>query len=445
MDLFTHAAANRGDRPLADALRPQSLDEIVGHETLLGPESALGKLLRAGHLPNLILWGPPGTGKTTLAMVLAQSSGAAMIALNAVDSGAKALREAGEEGRRRRLTEGRKTVLFVDEIHRFNRSQQDVLLPYLEKGDLILLGATTENPSYELNRALLSRSRVVVFERLGTADLRRILERAAKARDFELSSMLSPDAIERLLDLSDGDGRRLLNALEILQAATGQRPGDVPLGPDELVGLLQQTPLAHDKSSEMHYDLISAFIKSIRGSDPDAGVYYLARMLAGGEDPIFIARRLVILASEDVGNADPRALSMAVAGLQAVEAIGLPEGGITLAQVVTYLASAPKSNRSYLALREAQALVRQSGSLPVPVSLRSAKTELAKELGYGEDYAYPHDHPKAWVEQGYLPEELRGRGPLYRPGGRGFEKNIRDYLEWLKSGGKPSPDGSRGS
>lgn len=441
MDLFDHAAKSRTDRPLADALRPESLDDIVGHEALLGAASPLGKLLRAGHLPNLILWGPPGTGKTTLALVLAKASGSAMIVLNAVDSGAKALREAGEEGRHRRLTEGRKTVLFVDEIHRFNRAQQDVLLPYLEKGDLILLGATTENPSYELNRALLSRSRVVVFERLTNAGLQQILERALQSKSVSVESFLSSEAVARLIDLADGDGRRLLNAVEILLAARPQGSGD-PLSATDVVELLQQTPLAHDKSSEMHYDLISAFIKSIRGSDPDAGVYYLARMLEGGEDPIFIARRLVILASEDVGNADPRALSVAVAGLQAVEAIGVPEGAISLAQVVTYLASAPKSNRSYMALRSAQALVRKTGSLPVPVTFRSAKTDLAKELGYGEDYEYPHDHPKAWVAQEYMPEGAKGHGPLYRPGARGFEKNIRDYLEWLKNESKPPAGGS---
>ena len=322
-------------------------------------------------------------------------------------------------------------MLFVDEIHRFNKSQQDVLLPFVEKGDLVLIGATTENPSYELNRALLSRCRVVVFERLSEENLREILNRAGEHYKKPIDKILQPEAVENLLQYSDGDARRLINSLEILYNFTKDSEGEL-LDVAEMRELLQQNPIGYDKASEMHYDLISAFIKSVRGSDPDAAVYYLARMLDGGEDPIFIARRLIILASEDIGNADPRGISVATAGLQAVEAIGLPEGAITLAQVTTYLASCPKSNASYMALNNARALVEQTKTLPVPLHLRSAKTALAKDLGYGKDYKYPHNYPTGWTEQGYLPEEIKD-AKFYEPTTHGFEKNIREYLNWMKN------------
>lgn len=431
MDLFTHAAGERpSSSPLSELLRPKSLDQIVGQEKTVGPQSQLGKLIRAGHIPSLILWGPPGTGKTTFALALANQTGAHFINLNAVDSGVKALREAGEAGRNRRIIQQQRTLLFVDEIHRFNKSQQDVLLPYVEKGDLILVGATTENPSYELNRALLSRSRVVVFNRLDNEALERLFKRACEHAEWPCENFLEPETKNWLIDAADGDGRRLLNSLEVLFAARPEK--DQAFSLVEAKELLQTTPIGYDKSSEMHYDVISAFIKSVRGSDPDASIYYLARMLEGGEDPVFIARRLIILASEDIGNADPRGLSVAVAGLQAVEAIGLPEGAITLAQVTTYLASAPKSNRSYMALKKAQQLVRDTGTLSVPLSLRSSKTDLSKSLGYGRDYVYPHDETNAWIDQRYLPEEISLEEPLYQPAQRGFEKNIRDFLQWLK-------------
>ncbi len=438
MDLFS-ALQSPASAPLSEVLRPKNLDEIIGQEKTVGPRSKLGQMLRKGIVPSLIVWGPPGTGKTTFALALSQHIQAHFVNLNAVDSGAKALREVGEAARDRRLQFNQKTVLFVDEIHRFNKGQQDVLLPFVEKGDLILIGATTENPSYELNRALLSRSRVVVFERLTTEQLQNILDKVCRFYISSIDQILRPDAHRNLLELSDGDARRLINSLEIIfdyyrfekgPDANIEQPS-FPLDLGSLRELLQMSPLGYDKSSEMHYDVISAFIKSIRGSDPNAAIYYMARMLEGGEDPVFIARRLIILASEDVGNADPRALSLAVAGLQAVEAIGLPEAAITLSQVTTYLASCPKSNRSYMALNQAKECVKETMTLPIPLRLRSSKTSVSKELGYGQDYKYPHSFENAWVEQSYMPEGLENR-VFYEPSGRGFEKTLKEYLQWLR-------------
>jgi len=438
MDLFS-AAQSQTSAPLSEVLRPKNLDEIIGQEKTVGPRSKLGQMLRKGLIPSLIVWGPPGTGKTTFALALAQHIQAHFVNLNAVDSGAKVLREVGEAGRERRLQYHQKTLLFVDEIHRFNKSQQDVLLPFVEKGDLILIGATTENPSYELNRALLSRSRVVVFERLTIEQLEIIVDKVCRFYEVKADVILKPEALRNILELSDGDARRLINSLEIIfdyyrfeKSPDSQiEEASFPLNLDSLRELLQMSPLGYDKSSEMHYDVISAFIKSVRGSDPDAAVYYLARMLEGGEDPVFIARRLTILASEDVGNADPRALTMAVSGLQAVEAIGLPEAAITLAQVTTYMASCPKSNRSYMALNHAKECVQETKTLPVPLHLRSSKTALSKELGYGKEYKYPHNFENAWTEQSYLPESLQGK-VFYEPSTRGFEKSLKEYLQWLK-------------
>lgn len=435
MDLFSASAVSKGSSPLSEILRPKNLDEIIGQEKTLGAQAKLGQMLRKGYLPSLIIWGPPGTGKTTFALALSQHFNAHFVNINAVDSGAKTLREIGEQGKDRRLQFQQKTILFVDEIHRFNKAQQDVLLPFVEKGDVVLVGATTENPSYELNRALLSRCRVVVFERLSEEDLSKIVMRAEAHYGRKLEQSLTKEAIDNLLQFSDGDARRLINSLEIIYNFTKDQKEEDRMDVNDMRELLQQNPLGYDKNSEMHYDLISAFIKSVRGSDPDAAVYYLARMLDGGEDPIFIARRLIILASEDIGNADPRALSVAVSGLQAVEAIGLPEGAITLSHVTTYLASCPKSNASYMALNKARELVEKTRTLPVPLHLRSAKTALAKDLGYGRDYKYPHNYPTGWVEQSYLPEEV-DRAALYEPTQRGFEKNIRDYLSWMKGSQK---------
>jgi putative ATPase len=439
MDLFDHADLSQQQqlKPLAERLRPQKLSDLVGQKNLFGQQSVLKSLIAHGQLPNLILWGPPGTGKTSFALALSKEIEAEFIAINAIESGAKELRQIGEDGRNRRRLYQRKTVLFVDEIHRFNKGQQDVLLPFIEHGDLILVGATTENPSYELNKALLSRCRVLVFNRLSLEDLENLLHKAGDSLGVKVENVLTPEFKNVLLENSDGDARRLLNTFEIL--ANYHKNIGRPLNEEEFQQALSLA-LPYDKNSEFHYDLISAFIKSVRGSDPDAAVYYMARMLEGGEDPVFIARRLIILASEDIGNADPRALTVAVSGLQAVEAIGLPEGAITLAQVTTYLASCPKSNRSYMSLNKAREEIEKSRSLPVPLHLRSSKTKLSKDLGYGQGYLYPHDHPKAWVPQSYLPKEIAG-ATFYEPSQRGFEKNITEYMEWLKSQKKPENPG----
>jgi putative ATPase len=439
VDLFETAFQNndRAGRPLADRLRPKSLEEFVGQQRSL---KSLQPYLKANsQIPNLILWGPPGTGKTTLAHLLAQHLDAEVHVVNATDTGAKQIRELGQEAHVKRLHENRQTLLFIDEIHRLNRSQQDVLLPFTENGDFVLIGATTENPSYELNSALLSRCRVIVLEQLTSKDLEEILQRAWANLELDGAQVLTDEARQAVLEWADGDARRLLNAIETVaqhwQAQDLTLPGKVPFDRERLSEVLQSPHLRYDKTGAEHYDTISAFIKSVRGSDPDAAIYYLARMLEGGEDPVFIARRLVILASEDVGNADPRAITVAVAGLQAVELIGMPEARINLAQVTTYMASAPKSNASYVAINRAQELVKETGTLPVPLPLRSASTALSKSLGYGRDYKYAHDGERGWLEMEFLPKELKDT-VFYEPVDRGFEKNIREYLAWMKGKGK---------
>lgn len=435
MDLFRHAVQkDTSFFPLAERLRPKTFDEFIGIHEIKGFAGPLQKLLASGHLQNLILWGPPGTGKTTFAELLKTKVDAEMISLNAVSSGAKELRTVGEQASRRRIETRKKTIVFVDEIHRFNKSQQDVLLPFIERGDFFLIGATTENPSYELNAALLSRCRLLIFSRFSRENLERLMERAFLAEKMNTEEVLGPEAKDHLFQLADGDGRRLLNLLEPIFILYRNDRSEMtwPLTPEQVEELSGQKAIYFDKKGDQHYDVISAFIKSIRGSDPDAGLYYLARMLEGGENPVFIARRLVILASEDISNADPRALPLAVAGLQAVELIGLPEAAISLAQVVTYLASAPKSNRSYIALHKAQEEVRQTGQLPVPLALRSGKGKILQDIGYGKDYKYSHEGPKGYVAQDFFPEDVRER-TYYEPTDHGFEKNIRQYLQWLKS------------
>ncbi len=442
MDLFSSLPKDQlPGTPLAEKLRPQSRAQLLGQPQVL---AQIDRYVRSGFLPSLILWGPPGTGKTTLAQALAADFKAEFVSINAVESGAKALKEIGEAARMRRLQYQTQTILFVDEIHRFNKAQQDVLLPFVEKGDLILIGATTENPSYELNRALLSRCRLVVFQRHDEKSLGAILQHAVESElgPDDVSRVLTPEAQNLLLQKADGDARRLLIAIEEIVTSFKAQQVDPssgtasPIDADEVQKLLGQTPIGYDRQSDQHYDVISAFIKSIRGSDVDAALYYLARMLKGGEDPVFIARRLVILASEDVGNADPRALQVAIAGAQAVELIGLPEGAINLAQVVTYMASAPKSNRSYMALKAAQDYVEKTGTPPVPLHLRSSKTAAMKEIGYGKGYQYPHDFPKHWTAQEYWPDDVK-RETFYEPHEIGFEKQILEYRKWLKNSEKP--------
>lgn len=440
MDLFSHAhVGDTEGQPLAERLRPRHLEEMLGQPKILGKTSPWRRLIDSGELPSLLLWGPPGTGKTTFALLLAQKVDAEFIMVNAVETGAKALRELGDAGRRRRLEHRRRTLVFVDEIHRLNKGQQDVLLPSVEKGDIVLVGATTENPSYEINSALLSRCRILVFDRLGKDEILTLISRACATFNLSVDSILDSVALDQLVEFADGDGRRSLNFIETIlnlhkAASESEEKTDIswPLTPEALRRVLEAPGVRYDKTADEHYDIISAFIKSIRGSDPDAAVYYLARMIKGGEDPVFIARRLVILASEDIGNADPRALTVAVSGLQAVELVGWPEAKISLAQVTTYLASAPKSNRSYMALNEAMALVEKTGTVPIPLALRSAKTAVMKGLGYGKGYKYSHEGEKGYQSQRFLPEEL-GEVRFYEPSDRGFEKNIRQYLEWMKS------------
>jgi putative ATPase len=427
MDLFETMSQGSPHQPLAERLRPRRLEDFIGQESVF--KALRPFLVNPENLPNLILWGPPGCGKTTLARLLAEKSGARFVNLNAVETGAKEIRQFGEQAHYNRLQGQERTLVFIDEIHRLNRAQQDVLLPFTEAGDFILIGATTENPSYELNSALLSRARVVVLERLTDNDLQAIFKRGCQDLGIEGQKAFHEDGRAALFTYADGDARKLLAALEMLSAHI--RLASEPLAANDVADILQTPSLRYDKKSDEHYDCASAFIKSIRGSDPNAAVYYLARMLAGGEDPVFIARRLVILASEDVGNADPRALSIAVSGLQAVELVGMPEAAINLSQVTTYLSCAPKSNASYVAINEAKALVERTGTLPIPLALRSSKTRLNQDMGYGKGYKYAHEGETGWQEMDFLPEPIQD-ATFYRPVDRGFEKTMRQYLDWMK-------------
>jgi len=423
MDLFESTAAGTTYTPLAERMRPASLDEVVGQAHLLGPGRLLRELIARDQIGSLIFWGPPGTGKTTLAQVIANSTRSRFVFFSAVLQGVKEVREIVAEARQQRSYHGRKTLLFVDEIHRFNKAQQDAFLPYVEKGDIILIGATTENPSFEINAALLSRSQVFTLEPLGNEEIAILVGRALAApQGLAGRCTLDDEALDYLCRQADGDARAALSALE-MAAGTGA----TEITREVLEEALQQRALRYDKGAEEHYNVISAFIKSIRGSDPDAALYWLARMLDGGEDPLFIARRLVILASEDIGNADPRGLQVAIAAQQAVHFVGLPEGRIPLAQATTYLATAPKSNASYLGIDAALAEVRNTGTLPIPLHLRNAPTRLMKESGYGKGYQYAHDHREGVAPQDHLPEKLLGRR-FYRPTERGYEKLIGERL-----------------
>jgi putative ATPase len=421
-------------RPLADRLRPQRLPDIVGQDHLLGPDGPIGRMVAAGRLSSMILWGPPGCGKTTIARLLADGTDLAFEPLSAVFSGVADLRKVFDAAKKRREM-GRGTLLFVDEIHRFNRAQQDAFLPVVEDGTVILVGATTENPSFELNGALLSRTQVFVLRRLTDDDLETLLQRAE--RQFGRSLPLSPEARVALRAMADGDGRFLFNLVEEI----AHLPGDSPLMPQQLAALVQRRAPLYDKAQEGHYNLISALHKSLRGSDTDAALYWLARMLAGGEDPIYILRRLTRAAVEDIGLADPQAVAQALAAWDAYDRLGSPEGELAIAQCVIYLATAPKSNAAYEAFGDAQAMARETGSLMPPMHILNAPTRLMRQLGYGKGYVYDHATTQGFSGQNYFPDGT-GRRSFYRPGERGFEREIRkrlDYWEKLRERNAASP------
>jgi len=412
-------------RPLADRLRPRALDQVVGQGHLLGPQGPLGRMIASGRLGSMILWGPPGTGKTTIARLLAEQTDLRFVLLSAIFSGVADLRKVFEEARKHREA-GIGTLLFVDEIHRFNRAQQDGFLPVVEDGTVILVGATTENPSFELNPPLLSRCQVLVLNRLDDAALEALLARAEKETGRTLP--LSADGRAAMRAMADGDGRYLLNMAEALFSLP---PGDA-LDPAGLAAAVQRRAPLYDKGQESHYNLISALHKSMRGSDVDASLYWLARMLAGGEDPLYIARRLVRFASEDVGMADPDALVQALAGWDTYERLGSPEGELAIAQCVIYLATAPKSNAAYVALGAAMGAAKRTGSLMPPKHILNAPTRMMKDLGYGDGYDYDHNAPDAFSGQNYFPDGME-RQAFYRPAERGFERDIAKCLAyWAK-------------
>jgi putative ATPase len=409
-------------QPLAEILRPKNLEDYLGQKHLVGEKAVLRKSIESGNIPSMILWGPPGTGKTTLAFLISQQLDKLFFTLSAINSGVKDVRAVIEQADKA----GGNAILFIDEIHRFSKSQQDSLLGAVEKGIITLIGATTENPSFEVISPLLSRCQVYILKDLDKADLLTLLEKARTYLETETGRKVHINETTALLRVSGGDARKLLNAIELVVRSEASDPLEIS---DQMVlDLIQQNLALYDKAGEMHYDVISAFIKSIRGSDPNAAVYYLARMLEGGEDPKFIARRLVILASEDIGNANPNALLLATEGFQAVTMIGMPESRIILSQVATYLACSPKSNAAYLAIGKAQQAVRETGDLPVPLHLRNSPTKLMKEIGYGKEYKYAHDFPGNFAWQEFLPEKLSGT-LFYDPQDNTREKELRARLK----------------
>jgi len=416
--------------PLAERMRPRTISEYLGQGHLLGEGKLLRSLIETDRVTSLIFWGPPGSGKTTLARIIAGATKSHFIFFSAIMSGIKEIREVVKEAEETLKYHGRRTILFVDEIHRFNKSQQDAFLPYVERGTFTMIGATTENPSFEVIAPLLSRCKVLVLNPLSEEEIRQILQNALTDRERGLGESeltAAPEALAFMAEQAGGDARVALNTLET--AARLARDREITL--ETAREASQKKPLLYDKGGEEHYNVISAFIKSMRGSDPDAALYWLARMIEAGEDPIFILRRMVIFASEDVGNADPRGLQMAVSALEAFRLVGMPEGRIILGQAVTYLATAPKSNASYAGINAALAEVRNSGGLAVPMQIRNAPTRLMKGLGYGKGYLYPHDYQDGVVAQGYLPDQLAGRR-FYTPRESGYEKSIKERMEWIR-------------
>ena len=427
---------DRDIKPLAARMRPKRIEEVVGQGHLLGQGSVLYKALHSGRIFSVIFWGPPGSGKTTLARLIAQYTKNAFQSFSAVTSGVKELRQIISGAERAYKLTGGPTILFVDEIHRFNKAQQDAFLPHVESGLIVLLGATTQNPSFEIIPPLLSRARVVLLHPLGEEDLRQILDRAIQDKEAGLGNLgieVQPEALKHLINLSSGDARVALNNLEVAVDYVMQgRPEKRVVDLKSVEEALSRKALPYDKNGEEHFNLISAFHKSLRGSDPQASLYWLYRMLMAGEDPLFICRRMIRFAAEDVGLADPDALPMAVAAFEAWEKVGPPEAELALAEAAAYLASAPKSNALYLAEKGVKAEIEASGPQPVPLHIRNAPTRLMKALGYSRGYLYPHNYPGGWVEQEYLPERIKDR-VFYTPTERGFEKEIRRRMAALKS------------
>ena len=435
MDLFDYNAKNilKESSPLASRMRPKSFDSFVGQTEIVGPKSPLLQSIANGTLPSLILWGPPGSGKTTLANLLSQSINAKLINISAVTSGVSNLRSAILESQNNLSMHKLRTILFIDEIHRFNKSQQDVILPYVENGTFTLIGATTENPSFEVIAPLLSRCRVFTLKKLSPDEISEIINRAIHDKENGLG-LVNPNidykAVELIANMASGDARWALNTLElVINSRDSEKTADC-ISDKKVMEVVQTKSINYDKQGDSHYDTVSAFIKSIRASDPDSAIYWLARMLSGGEDPMFIARRLIISASEDIGLADPRALTMAMSAQHAVHVVGLPEGRIPLAEATIYLAAAPKSNSAYRSINEAMNEVSRSGDLPVPLHLRNPVTDLMKDSGYGSNYKYAHNYEGHFVKTQNMPEELQ-TSKYYHPGNLGFESRITDRLNML--------------
>ena len=418
------------NQPLAEQMRPTNFDDYIGQQHLIGREAVLRKAIEGGTLPSMILWGPPGVGKTTLAFIVSRMLDRPFYTLSAVNSGVKDVRAVIEQA-----TAGReKTILFIDEIHRFNKGQQDSLLSAVEKGVITLIGATTENPSFEVISPLLSRCQVYILKNLDEGELLRILGKAQGILEQELGRRIEIEESEALIRVSGGDARKLLNAFELVVDSQRGAEGEIRIGNGLVMDVIQQNLALYDKLGEQHYDIISAFIKSMRGSDPNGAVYWLARMVDGGEDPKFIARRMLILASEDIGNANPNALLLATNCFQAVQMIGYPECELILSQTAIYLASSPKSNASLMAIKNAHAQIKQSGNLAVPLALRNSPTKLMKEIGYGKAYKYAHDYENNFVAEEFLPKEIAGT-KFYEPQGNAREKELREFLK-KRWGGK---------